>query len=85
MIWVAGLVFQSAPNLRRSAASSDVYERQPSTSPSAAPSATPAVPGEAELAHTGSSATTAALAGGAGLLVTAGAATLYAVRRRANG
>ncbi|WP_239516939.1 LAETG motif-containing sortase-dependent surface protein [Streptomyces sp. ICC4] len=43
------------------------------------------MPGEAELAHTGSSATTAALAGGAGLLVTAGAATLYAVRRRANG
>ncbi|MYT21951.1 LPXTG cell wall anchor domain-containing protein, partial [Streptomyces sp. SID7760] len=38
-----------------------------------------------ELAKTGSSATTAALGGGAAALIAAGAGTLYAVRRRANG
>lgn len=55
-----------------------------STRPSASPSEPAAAPGAAELAHTGSSATTIAMGAGATGLVLAGAGALYAVRRRAN-
>ncbi|MDX6764633.1 LPXTG cell wall anchor domain-containing protein, partial [Streptomyces sp. F8] len=55
--------------------------------PSASPSSPAAAPGAgegAELAHTGSSATTVAMGAAATGLVLAGAGALYAVRRRAN-
>ncbi|MBD0740957.1 hypothetical protein BG418_05610 [Streptomyces sp. CBMA152] len=48
--------------------------------PSAVPSPAPA--GRDELAHTGSSATNTVLGTGAGVLIAAGAGTVYAVRRR---
>ncbi|MGP9016928.1 LPXTG cell wall anchor domain-containing protein [Streptomyces sp. BR1] len=50
--------------------------------PGVVPSPAPA--GRDELAHTGSSATNTVLGTGAGVLIAAGAGTIYAVRRRQN-
>ncbi|MGW0390643.1 LAETG motif-containing sortase-dependent surface protein [Streptomyces sp. NPDC003042] len=82
------------PTMPGSAKPSPVPSMPGSAKPSAVPSPTgSATPGSApqpstapagnELAHTGSSATTTALAAGAAGLVAVGAGALYTVRRRA--
>ncbi|MGW2816360.1 LAETG motif-containing sortase-dependent surface protein [Streptomyces sp. NPDC001415] len=67
----------SPPSTARPAAPSSGTDAKP-----AAPAAAPAPSDQKELAHTGSSTTTAVMGAGAGALILAGAGTVYAVRRR---